>query len=83
MHMLFTAWTALVIASSKQHGEPVHSVINKVLLAEHSPIGLVRVPQLYAVRLAARVWGMTGQLLNSEKMLMLSVELSVTPLPIK
>lgn len=50
--------------------------------SETSPIGLVRVPQLNCVKLAARVSGIKGQALKSENMLMLSVELSVTPLPI-
>lgn len=56
---------------------------SRLLLAVAPPIGLLRVPQLDSVKLAARVSGIRGQALKSEKMLMLSVELSVTPLPIK
>ena len=78
-----TAWIALGVAFSQQHGSSVYNVVNRVLVAKHSPIGLTRVPQLNSVRLAARVWGMRGQVLNSEKMLTLSVDLSVTPMPIR
>ena len=56
---------------------------SRTCLAVDSLIGLLRVPQLYCVKLAARDWGIRGQALNSVKMLMLSVALSVTPLPIR
>lgn len=47
------------------------------------PIGLLRVPHSLAARSAAKLGGIRGQLLYSWKMLMLSVELSVAPLPIR
>lgn len=65
----------------KQFGRTFHNFMNT--LSGELTMGLVRVPHSYSDRLAARVWGIRGQLLNSEKMFMLSVELSVTPLPIK